>query len=587
MSSRSCCRPRRSATSSARSRTLAPRSPATRDSRRSSASSSSCARRAASTSRATSAPTIERRIAQRLAEAPAHAALDEYSAYLVEHSDEASDALRGSADPRHASSFATAACSSGSPRACSRDLIANKPPNAPIRVWVPGLLDGRGGLLARDPARSSCSASAGRRSRCSAPTSARRAIETARRGRYSDAIADAGQRRRGSRDSSAATTVATGSIAGIRERCVFVRHDLAPDPPFSKLDLVSCRNVLIYLGSVAAAARDPDDALRARTNRAICVLGRAETIAGFETLFDADRRRRSDLRAQADRRRAGADAFRSAGAARPSARRSRRRCARDPRSTSSATSITCCSRATRRPACSSTTTSTSCSFAAAPAAYLEPPPGQPQLNLLRMARERPRRPRSRSRSQRARRDTTRRSGSENVVDPRTRPRRTASTSRSCRCAASTEAKRYFLVVFEESRPTCAPAPRARARPQARDASSELVRVRQELAATKEYLHSVVTQHLATSEELGLTNEELQSSNEELQSSNEELQTAKEELQSDERRARDRQRRAPARQRAAPRGQRRSRQRARRASTSRSSSSTPSATSAASRRRARR
>lgn len=34
----------------------------------------------------------------------------------------------------------------------------------------------------------------------------------------------------------------------LRERCVFAQHNLAKDPPFSHLDLVSCRNVLIYLG---------------------------------------------------------------------------------------------------------------------------------------------------------------------------------------------------------------------------------------------------------------------------------------------------------------------------------------------------
>jgi two-component system CheB/CheR fusion protein len=36
----------------------------------------------------------------------------------------------------------------------------------------------------------------------------------------------------------------------LREMCVFTRHNLIEDPPFSKLDLISCRNVLIYLGSV-------------------------------------------------------------------------------------------------------------------------------------------------------------------------------------------------------------------------------------------------------------------------------------------------------------------------------------------------
>ncbi|WP_445241401.1 CheR family methyltransferase [Microcoleus vaginatus] len=34
----------------------------------------------------------------------------------------------------------------------------------------------------------------------------------------------------------------------VRELCVFARQDLGSDPPFSNLDLVSCRNVLIYLG---------------------------------------------------------------------------------------------------------------------------------------------------------------------------------------------------------------------------------------------------------------------------------------------------------------------------------------------------
>ena len=34
----------------------------------------------------------------------------------------------------------------------------------------------------------------------------------------------------------------------VREACVFARHNLVQDPPFSKLDLISCCNVLIYLG---------------------------------------------------------------------------------------------------------------------------------------------------------------------------------------------------------------------------------------------------------------------------------------------------------------------------------------------------
>jgi two-component system CheB/CheR fusion protein len=56
-------------------------------------------------------------------------------------------------------------------------------------------------------------------------------------------------------------------------------------------------------------------------------------------------------------------------------------------------------------------------------------------------------------------------------------------------------------------------------------------VEQELAATREYLQSIIQEVEAANEELQSANEEILSSNEELQSTNEELDTAKEELQS--------------------------------------------------------
>ncbi len=52
-----------------------------------------------------------------------------------------------------------------------------------------------------------------------------------------------------------------GSLAGyqvsktIRGMCVFARQNLVKDPPFSRLDLISCRNVLIYFGAVLQKRR--------------------------------------------------------------------------------------------------------------------------------------------------------------------------------------------------------------------------------------------------------------------------------------------------------------------------------------------
>lgn len=60
---------------------------------------------------------------------------------------------------------------------------------------------------------------------------------------------------------------------------------------------------------------------------------------------------------------------------------------------------------------------------------------------------------------------------------------------------------------------------------------QIAQLKQELAATKEYLQSIIESQEATNEELQAANEEIQSGNEELQSTNEELQTSKEELES--------------------------------------------------------
>ena len=81
----------------------------------------------------------------------------------------------------------------------------------------------------------------------------------------------------------------------------------------------------------------------------------------------------------------------------------------------------------------------------------------------------------------------------------------------------------------ERKPTRRSGPAER---KAREASDdEIARLAQELAATREYLQSVIEQQEAANEELQSANEEVQSANEELQSINEELETSKEEIQS--------------------------------------------------------
>jgi len=93
---------------------------------------------------------------------------------------------------------------------------------------------------------------------------------------------------------------------------------------------------------------------------------------------------------------------------------------------------------------------------------------------------------------------------------------------------------YFMIVFrdEDARPRRpADSKRSRVERNSETSSARVVKLEEELAATKEYLQSVIETREATNEELQSANEEILSSNEELQSTNEELETAKEELQS--------------------------------------------------------
>jgi two-component system CheB/CheR fusion protein len=91
----------------------------------------------------------------------------------------------------------------------------------------------------------------------------------------------------------------------------------------------------------------------------------------------------------------------------------------------------------------------------------------------------------------------------------------------------------YVVLFEEAVPVDAGGPNVnrRRRTDWLDEGRRIPKVEHELMATKEYLQSLIEEHGRTNDDLGSANEELVSGNEELQSMNEELETAKEELQS--------------------------------------------------------
>ncbi len=70
----------------------------------------------------------------------------------------------------------------------------------------------------------------------------------------------------------------------LREVCVFAPHNLLQDPPFSRLDMISCRNMLIYLKSELQSQVFPRFHFSLRSG-GMLLLGPSETLAGNDALF--------------------------------------------------------------------------------------------------------------------------------------------------------------------------------------------------------------------------------------------------------------------------------------------------------------
>ena len=314
----------------------------------------------------------------------------------------------------------------------------------------------------------------------------------------------------------------------VREMCIFARQNLAKDAPFSKLDLVSCRNVLIYM----------TPPLQSRIMRAFhfalkpggfLILGSAETVTGYADLFTVSEREHHvylrkpgpatiDYKVSLPAGDPGRTIFetppRTPSVPLRDAYREIDRILLDKYAPSGVVL---------------NDTLDIVQFRGDASPYLAPAPGQASLNIAKMARS------SLSvtlpdliRDARRRNTTVTRPDVRFDVDGRT-----MAVDIEVTPIALTPGDRHFLLVFRAPQ---APSSRTHhAHPpgqqRQRRPSAEASQLSEELAATKRHLHSVVEDQEATNEELKSANEEIIASNEELQSTNEELETAHEELQS--------------------------------------------------------
>jgi two-component system CheB/CheR fusion protein len=304
----------------------------------------------------------------------------------------------------------------------------------------------------------------------------------------------------------------------VRDACVFARHDITRDPPFSRIDLISCRNLMIYLGTPLQdrvmtifhyALREPG----------FLVLGSSETARSFVGFAPFDGAAKIYARTSAAPRASFEFSDRRPPTNPPPATFGLPPSPSAPDLYKEADRLALARFAP--PGVVVTEDLAIVHFRGHTGAFLEPTPGAASLDLMRMARDELRLP------LRQAFDAARAEG---------RPSRRRTVLASSRRAVDVEVvpfvsaasqQRYFVVFFAEDTQAAAVAAAA---PVAASSTTAEERMAEELATTQRYLESVIEQLEASNEELRAANEEVVSSNEELQSTNEELQTAKEELQ---------------------------------------------------------
>ncbi|HEY7238211.1 MAG TPA: chemotaxis protein CheB, partial [Burkholderiales bacterium] len=323
----------------------------------------------------------------------------------------------------------------------------------------------------------------------------------------------------------------------IRDMCVFARQNVLADPPFSRLDLVACRNLLIYLEPQQQQRLIPmlHYALR---NQGYLWLGGSETIGAYRELFDP-----LDIRHKIYAKKAVAGHNYVAPAAHrwEPHRGGRREVVAPAREVVVEAQREAERMLVSRYAPPSVVVNDALEivqFRGDTGPFLAPAPGRATLGLLKMLREglmlgvrsALQKARKAKAPFRAKDLRVRSNGGWRHLDVEVIPLKGLGAAGA------------YMVVFEES----AQAVMARARQMHDDAlaqtahdqtqskaerGKETTRLAQELAATREYLQSLIEQQEAANEELQSANEEVQSANEELQSINEELETSKEEIQS--------------------------------------------------------
>jgi two-component system CheB/CheR fusion protein len=401
-------------------------------------------------------------------------------------------------------------------------LVENRAPEDPIRIWVPGCATGEEAYSIAICLKEFLEeAGLNLLFEIFATDLSEAAVEHARDATYTGATLAHVSPQRLARFFTK-TEHGHKIVKAIRDVCVFARHNVAQDPPFSRLDLISCCNVLIYLGAVLQ--RKVLSILHyALRPKGFLIVGPSESIGTLSESFhpiDKTHRIYCTIAAKAPPARPPSEGRHAEG--RVDARHSIAEGHAGPDVQREADRLVLAEHGPPGAIVDDAMNIVQVRGRTAP--YLELSPGAPTQNILKLAREGliaglGKAIRSAKRRNAAATEDGFRiedGGQLKDVTIKVIPFKGLSSSR----------EHYFLVLFEDAGP--GGGPRTTSQPAIQDAGSG-VRLQRELAAAKEYLQSIVEDHANTLEELRAASEEAQAGNEELETAQEELESANEEL----------------------------------------------------------
>lgn len=322
----------------------------------------------------------------------------------------------------------------------------------------------------------------------------------------------------------------------VRELCTFAQQNLCEDPPFSRMDIISCRNVMIYLGPKLQRKCVPIF-YYALNPRGILMLGISETIGSFADLFTLMDKKNKIYRKKtaplvAERRLK--DLKVTEPKLPPAIPHVKLPSKPETVHTEKDTSLDIQTAAdhlilTHFAPCGVVidTRMQVWHFRGYTAPFLEHSPGAASLNILKLVRHAMAPDLSAAIHQALKTGSGVRK--ECLVGDGHFAKSVSMEVIPFNVGTSPE--QWLLVVFDYA-PVAIPLPLdGQAGAPESVYAREVERLRAELAATKDSLQSIIEEQEAANEEIKSANEEIESSNEELQSTNEELETAKEELQS--------------------------------------------------------